>query len=144
MTERHIHHDPPTSPSSTSSRATCARFSSEAVPEDQREAVSHAIAVAGTATSLAAIAQELEPYDPEKVHGYVLSAGECRAHPDSAGRDARSSSDARFRACDPDRAPTIVAGVVILDEVMALLHLEEIEVSEHDILARRRAGAVRT
>jgi exopolyphosphatase/guanosine-5'-triphosphate,3'-diphosphate pyrophosphatase len=35
---------------------------------------------------------------------------------------------------DPARAPTIVAGVVILNEVMALLGLQEIEVSEHDIL----------
>ncbi len=31
-----------------------------------------AIAVAGTATSAAAIDQELDPYDPERVHGYEL------------------------------------------------------------------------
>jgi len=34
----------------------------------------------------------------------------------------------------PDRAPTIVAGVVILVEVMRAFGLEEITVSEHDIL----------
>jgi exopolyphosphatase/guanosine-5'-triphosphate,3'-diphosphate pyrophosphatase len=34
----------------------------------------------------------------------------------------------------PDRAPTIVAGVVILIEVMRCFELAEIEVSEHDIL----------
>ncbi len=34
----------------------------------------------------------------------------------------------------PDRAPTIVAGVVILVETMRAFGLEQIEVSEHDIL----------
>src|SRR5436305_971287 len=46
------------------------------VPDDQRRAVKDAIAVAGTATSLAAIAQEVEPYDPSKVEGYVLARSE--------------------------------------------------------------------
>jgi exopolyphosphatase/guanosine-5'-triphosphate,3'-diphosphate pyrophosphatase len=34
----------------------------------------------------------------------------------------------------PDRAPTIVAGVVILVETMRAFGLERIDVSEHDIL----------
>ena len=34
----------------------------------------------------------------------------------------------------PGRAPTIVAGVVILIQVMRAFGLREIEVSEHDIL----------
>ena len=34
----------------------------------------------------------------------------------------------------PDRAPTIVAGVVILVEAMRAFGLERITVSEHDIL----------
>ena len=34
----------------------------------------------------------------------------------------------------PDRAPTIVAGVVILVEAMRAFGLDQIEVSEHDIL----------
>jgi exopolyphosphatase/guanosine-5'-triphosphate,3'-diphosphate pyrophosphatase len=34
----------------------------------------------------------------------------------------------------PDRAPTIVAGVVMLIQVMRAFHLDEIEASEHDIL----------
>ena len=34
----------------------------------------------------------------------------------------------------PGRAPTIVAGVVILIQVMRAFGLSEIEVSEHDIL----------
>jgi exopolyphosphatase/guanosine-5'-triphosphate,3'-diphosphate pyrophosphatase len=133
MTERHIHNDPPTSPELDELAQDVRKILSAAVPEDQREAVRHAIGVAGTATSLAAIAQELEPYDPQKVHGYVLCAQECRG---ILTRLAAMTLEQRreVRGLDPARAPTIVAGVVILNEVMALLYLQEIEVSEHDIL----------
>ena len=41
---------------------------------------------------------------------------------------------AEIAGLHPDRAPTIVAGVVILVEVMRAFGLESIEVSEHDIL----------
>ena len=52
-----------------SSRPTCRRTCASAS--------SAGIAVAGTATSLAAIDQELDPYDPEQVHGYRLSLARC-------------------------------------------------------------------
>ena len=89
--------------------------------------------MAGTATSLAAIAQELEPYDPERVHGYVLSAGECEQ---ILGRLAALPLEERRRVpgLHPDRAPTIVPGVVILSQTLELFGLDRVEVSEHDIL----------
>jgi exopolyphosphatase/guanosine-5'-triphosphate,3'-diphosphate pyrophosphatase len=43
----------------------------------------------------------------------------------------------------PDRAPTIVAGMVLLSQAMIVLELEQVEVSDHDILyggALRLAG----
>jgi exopolyphosphatase/guanosine-5'-triphosphate,3'-diphosphate pyrophosphatase len=40
----------------------------------------------------------------------------------------------------PDRAPTIVAGMVLLGEAMLAFELDQVEVSEHDIL---RGGALR-
>ncbi len=40
----------------------------------------------------------------------------------------------------PDRAPTIVAGMVLLGEAMRAFELDRVEVSEHDIL---RGGALR-
>jgi exopolyphosphatase/guanosine-5'-triphosphate,3'-diphosphate pyrophosphatase len=112
-----------------------------AVPDEQRS-VEHAIAVAGTATSLAAIAQALDPYDPARVHGYVLGAAERERI--LAQLAAVPLSERRLTpGLDPARAPTIVAGVVILLEVMLAFGLEHITVSEHDILrgaALRRAG----
>ena len=47
------------------------------MPAEVRERVDAGIAVAGTATSLAAIDQQLDPYDPERVHGYRLSRASC-------------------------------------------------------------------
>ncbi len=45
--------------------------------------------------------------------------------------------EARRRALaglHPDRAPTIVAGMILLSEAMRAFDLDEVEVSEHDIL----------
>ena len=86
------------------------------VPAEVREHVDAGIAVAGTATSLAAIDQELDPYDPERVQGYLLSRRAA-----SAGRAAGGLTVAERRelaGLHPDRAPTIVAGAVILLESM--------------------------
>ncbi len=111
----------------------------EGVPAEQRNSVSHAIAVAGTATSLGAIAQDLEPYDPDKVHGYVLSREECEG---LLERLAALPLDERREVAGlhPDRAPTIVAGVVILLRVLELFGLQQVEVSEHDILRGAALG----
>ena len=91
------------------------------------------IAVAGTATSLAAIAQELDPYDPDKVHGYVIGKAECQQ---ILNRLAAMPLQQRCHVTGlhPDRAPTIVAGIIILLEVLNLVGINEIEVSENDIL----------
>jgi exopolyphosphatase/guanosine-5'-triphosphate,3'-diphosphate pyrophosphatase len=133
QTERHLHHDPP-EPGELAELAEDVRgILSDGVPGERRAGVRQGIAVAGTATSLAAIAQDLEPYDPEKVHGYTLSAGECDRILD---RLSKMTVEERRHVAglDPDRAPTIVAGIVIFREVLSLFGLEQIEISEHDIL----------
>jgi exopolyphosphatase/guanosine-5'-triphosphate,3'-diphosphate pyrophosphatase len=133
QTERHIHHDPP-DPGELDELADDVRaIIREGVPEQWRRGVEHGIAVAGTATSLAAIAQHLDPYDPTRVHGYVLSAAECDR---ILAELAQMTLEQRRQVAGlhPDRAPTIVAGVVIFREVLKLFGLDQIEVSEHDIL----------
>jgi exopolyphosphatase/guanosine-5'-triphosphate,3'-diphosphate pyrophosphatase len=94
---------------------------------------SEGIAVAGTPTSLAAIDQSLEPYDPERVHGYRLSLDSIqRMLSELAAKPL--AERLKVRGLQPGRAPTIVAGVVILIQAMRAFGLTEIEVSEHDIL----------
>jgi exopolyphosphatase / guanosine-5'-triphosphate,3'-diphosphate pyrophosphatase len=91
------------------------------------------IAVAGTPTSLAAIEQDLEPYDPERVHGYRLTLDSIQ-HMLSELSAKPLEERLRVRGLQAGRAPTIVAGVVILIQAMRAFGLTEIEVSEHDIL----------
>ncbi|HKP18020.1 MAG TPA: hypothetical protein VJT84_06030 [Gaiellaceae bacterium] len=96
-------------------------------------AASSAIGVAGTITSLAALDLGLVEYDRERVHGHVLTA---EAVGDQLHRLAALSLDERRRVpgLDPERAPVIVAGAVILREALRRYGLREIEVSEHDLL----------
>jgi exopolyphosphatase/guanosine-5'-triphosphate,3'-diphosphate pyrophosphatase len=139
QTERHLHHDPPLPEELDELAEEVNQIVAEAVAVQQRESVRRAIAVAGTATSLAAIAQKLEPYDPEKVHGYVLPTSEARAIRDHLAAMALEERR-KVPGLDPDRAPTIVAGIVILLEVLDLFGLKEVEVSEHDILRGAALG----
>ena len=139
QTERHLHSDPPAEGELEALARDVRGVLRDGVPESYRRSVAHAIAVAGTATSMASIAQELEPYDPDRVEGYVLSDSECRA---ILGRMAGMTLEQRrrIRGLHPDRAPTIVAGVVILLETLALFGLDRFEVSEHDILRGAALG----
>jgi exopolyphosphatase/guanosine-5'-triphosphate,3'-diphosphate pyrophosphatase len=133
QTERHIASDPPRQPELDALAADVRAIFVGAVPEERRRAVGQAIAVAGTATSLAAIAQALHPYDASRVHGYQLTRSECeRMLGELAAVPVQERRE--VKGLHPDRAPTIVAGVVILLEVLDLFGLDNVEVSEHDIL----------
>lgn len=94
---------------------------------------SAAIAVAGTPTSLAAVEIGLEPYDPSRVHGHVLALPSIQ-HMLSRLASLPFAERVKITGLHPDRAPTIVAGIVILVEAMRAFGLEQVTVSEHDIL----------
>ncbi|MDX6564482.1 MAG: exopolyphosphatase / guanosine-5-triphosphate,3-diphosphate pyrophosphatase [Gaiellales bacterium] len=100
------------------------------------------VAVAGTATTAAAIDLRCDPYDAERIHGHRLSR---RTIADQLRLLAPLDVAARIRVpgVAPDRAPVIVAGLSVLEAVLDRLDLEEIIVSERDILhgAALRAAA---
>ena len=133
FTERHVHSDPPKR-EELAALAEDARGVVEAeVPADVRARVEQGIGVAGTATTLAAIDLELDPYDAEQVHGYRVSLAACERI--VAKLAALTVAERRgVTGLHPDRAPTIVAGTVIMLESMRVFDLDEIEVSESDIL----------
>jgi exopolyphosphatase / guanosine-5'-triphosphate,3'-diphosphate pyrophosphatase len=133
QTERHLRAEPPDRSEMDELVADVREILAQNVPADTRSDVAHGIAVAGTATSLAAIAQQLDPYDPTRVHGYLLSAAECeRILTELAAMTLQQRRE--VAGLHPDRAPTIVAGVLIFREVLRLFGLDQIEISEHDIL----------
>ena len=132
-TERHLSHDPPEPAELEELAKDVTALIDEALEDSALAQASGGIGVAGTPTSLAAIEQELEPYDPDLVHGYRLKlesiqrmCSELAAMP--------LADRLQVTGLHKGRAPTIVAGVVILICVMRAFGLNEIEVSEHDIL----------
>jgi exopolyphosphatase / guanosine-5'-triphosphate,3'-diphosphate pyrophosphatase len=139
MSERHIHSDPPPPSELQSLAADTRAIFLDGLPSEQRSAVTRAIAVAGTATSAAAIDQELDPYDPERVHGYPLLLATVELLIARLA-DMTEAQRRRVVGLHPDRAPTIVAGMILLDEAMRAFDLDQVEVSEHDIL---RGGTLR-
>ena len=135
MTERHLHGDPPAAGELRALEDDVRRTIAAGLPEDLRRPgrVTHAVAVAGTATMAASMELELEPYDPAKVHGHTVTLDALTALRDELA--AKTNEERRRRpGLHPDRAPTIVAGMALLRESVAAFGLERAEVSEHDIL----------
>ena len=131
QSERHLTTDPP-DPAELEELADDVRHAIERAVEPGVRAT-HGIAVAGTPTSLAAVDQELEQYSLERVHGYRLG---LKAVQRMLSRLATLPLAERLRVkgLHPGRAPTIIAGTVILAQVMRAFGLKEVEVSENDIL----------
>ncbi len=130
-TERHVSSDPPTAVE-LEALATDVRGLIETATAGWPSA-EEGIAVAGTPTSLAAVELELDPYDPARVHGHRLELPSIQRML-SRLASAPLAERVRTTGLHADRAPTIVAGVVILVEAMRAFGLERITVSEHDIL----------
>lgn len=100
------------------------------------DAPQQVVAVAGTATMAASMDLGLEPYDADAVEGHVLTLEQLR---DRLVMLAELDLDARRQVpgLHPDRAPTIVAGIAILIEVLEAVGTDRVEVSDRDILYGR-------
>ena len=127
LTERHL----PSNPPAAEELEACAATVRSVLPDGPRP--ERAIGVAGTITSLAALDLGLAEYDPERVHGHRLTLDGVQQQL-SRLASMPLAERRQVPALDPERAPVIVAGAVILQEVLAHLGLDEIEASERDIL----------
>ncbi len=128
LTERVILDRPPSSKELAAARALMTTLL-----EDVMLPAGRLIGVAGTWTSLAAIAQRLPAYNGELVHGYRMS----RKALDRVVEDlARLTLDetAAIPSLDPKRAPVILGGSLVAEGVMTVLGFDEVLISEHDTL----------
>jgi exopolyphosphatase/guanosine-5'-triphosphate,3'-diphosphate pyrophosphatase len=133
FSERHLHSDPPTAADLAQLREAARQEVAAAIPAETRAGTGQIVAVAGTATMCAAMDLELEPYRTEAVEGHVLSVerlAEQLEHLASLSLAERRN----VKGLNPDRAPTIVAGVAILSEVLAAFGVREVTISDRDIL----------
>jgi exopolyphosphatase / guanosine-5'-triphosphate,3'-diphosphate pyrophosphatase len=131
LTERFLASDPPAPEELGECAAAVRSLLAERVPDDVRPAA--AIGVAGTITTIAALDLGLAEYDAERVHGHSISRGGVIEQLD---RLASLPLERRREvpALEPERAPVIVAGVVILREALEYFGLDAVEASERDIL----------
>jgi len=132
-TERHVAGDPPTTLELEALATDIRGLLAKSVAGRPGTAAEAGVAVAGTPTSLASIELGIEPYDPRQVHGHTLTLPTIQRLL-SRLASAPLSKRREIVGLHPDRAPNIVAGVVILVETMRAFALERISVSEHDIL----------
>ncbi len=113
-TERYMHTDPPSS-AELDACAAAVRFVLEERVPVRADA---AIGVAGTVTTLAALDLGLDRYERERVHGHRLTLEAAQRQ--LARLAALPLVERReVPALDPERAPVIVAGAVILTETAA-------------------------
>jgi exopolyphosphatase/guanosine-5'-triphosphate,3'-diphosphate pyrophosphatase len=123
LTERFLRSDPPT----PEELDRAAAFVRSLLPELERRAT---IGVAGTFTTLAAL--ELAGYDPARTHGFRLARDVVEHWTDRLAKAPLAERE--FPGLEPARAPVIVGGALIVRELMRHAGLDEIEVSERDLL----------
>jgi exopolyphosphatase / guanosine-5'-triphosphate,3'-diphosphate pyrophosphatase len=133
MTERHLHDDPPTAQQVAEARADIERalaVVAEKVPV--REAAS-LIGLAGSVTTVTALALGLEEYDPARIHHARVSAADVHSVTQSL-LAMNQASRAALPVMHPGRVDVIGAGALVLDTVMRWGGFADVVASEHDIL----------
>jgi exopolyphosphatase/guanosine-5'-triphosphate,3'-diphosphate pyrophosphatase len=133
LTERLIRTDPPSEVELASVRDAVRVILDDVESSVPVRTARTFVAVAGTPTTIQAISLGLPFYDPEAIHRSWLSVGEAER---VLAELARMTTDERsaIPVMAPGRADVVVAGAVILVEVMRRFGFERALVSETDIL----------
>jgi exopolyphosphatase/pppGpp-phosphohydrolase len=135
--ERHLRADPPSEEDVGSAEAFATQALAGAFAEVAVQKARTWVGVAGTVTTLSAIAQELLEYDAERTYLARLSLDQLRA---TTAALLASTHDERAGnpVIHPGRVDVIAGGAVIaqvfVEELHARAGIDELVVSEHDIL----------
>jgi exopolyphosphatase/guanosine-5'-triphosphate,3'-diphosphate pyrophosphatase len=133
LTERHLHGDPPTGPQLAAATAdidAALDAVADAVPVTRARTL---VGLAGSVTTVAAIAMGLPAYDAARIHHARVGAAEVHAVTGALLAAGRSSR-AEIGVMHPGRVDVIGGGALILDRLMERFGFAEVLVSEHDIL----------
>ena len=133
MTERHLHGDPPTGQEVAAAIADIdAALDTVAATVPVRQART-LIGLAGSVTTVAAIAMGLPGYDAARIHHARVSAADVHAVTRGLLAQTRAAR-AAIGAMHPGRVDVIGGGALVLDRLMERFGFGEVLVSEHDIL----------
>jgi exopolyphosphatase/guanosine-5'-triphosphate,3'-diphosphate pyrophosphatase len=133
LTERHLHDDPPTADQIAAAERDLLDALAVARREVPIERAATFVGVSGTVTTVSALAQGLERYDPRRTHHTRLSAAAVRETADWLLRSTRAERAARA-VIQPGRVDVIGAGALILRVLTEQVAVGEVVVSETDIL----------
>ena len=133
LTERHLADDPPTPAQVAAATAdvdAALALVRAAVPVEQART---AVGLAGSVTTVAAVALALEAYDAERIHLSRICAADVA---DVAARllAMTRAERAALPVMHPGRVDVIGAGALVLATLVDRLGLQEVVVSEADIL----------
>lgn len=133
LTERHLMTNPPTAAEIAAATVEIDRRIDEAagvVPFDRTRTL---VGLAGSVTTVAAIALGLDKYDSERIHGASVSVLDVHRIANELLAMSRSERSA-IGVMHPGRVDVIGGGALVLDRICQRLNIDEVLVSEHDIL----------
>ena len=133
MTERHLRSDPPTSAEVAAARADIDAALDVAEAKIPVAAARTLVGLAGSVTTVAALAMGLDSYDAGRIHHSRISAAAVDGQTTRLLSQTRAER-ARLAVMHPGRVDVIGGGALVLMRIMARFGFGEVLVSEHDIL----------
>jgi exopolyphosphatase / guanosine-5'-triphosphate,3'-diphosphate pyrophosphatase len=133
LTERHLHSDPPTEAEVQRATADIDRALEDVAAAIDVPAARTLVGLAGSVTTVTAIALGLQEYDPARSHHARISADAVHAVTRQLLSQTRAER-AGIGAMHPGRVDVIGAGALVLDLVLRRFGFAAVVASEHDIL----------
>jgi exopolyphosphatase/guanosine-5'-triphosphate,3'-diphosphate pyrophosphatase len=131
--ERHLHDDPPAAAQVAALRADVAAHLARVPAVLDPRAAERVVGVAGTVTTVAAIALGLEAYDRRRIHLATVEAAEIAATAEKLAA-MTTAERAALPVMAPGREDVIAAGALLLDELLQRFGVRRVTASETDIL----------
>jgi len=133
LTERHLHADPPAPAEVAAATADIDRALDDVATAIAVQEARSLVGLAGSVTTVTAIALDLPVYDASKTHHARIPAS--RVHEVTAELLTKTRTErAAIGSLHPGRVDVIGAGALVLDRVMQRFGFAELVTSEHDIL----------
>jgi exopolyphosphatase/guanosine-5'-triphosphate,3'-diphosphate pyrophosphatase len=133
LTERHLHDDPPTPDQVTAARADVDAVLSRVRRVVPVETARTTVGLAGSVTTVAALALELATYDSNRIHLSRIPAAAVQSV--TARLLAMTAGQrAELAVVHPGRADVIAAGALVLATLVDRLGIPQVLISESDIL----------
>jgi exopolyphosphatase/guanosine-5'-triphosphate,3'-diphosphate pyrophosphatase len=133
MTERHLHGDPPTGDEVAAAEADIAAAVDRALAVVPGREAATLVGLAGSVTTVVAIAEGLTAYDPERIHHARVSRDAvAQVTADLLGKTREQRL--AIPVMHPGRADVIGAGALVLRVIMERAGMPSVVASEHDIL----------